>query len=66
MDKGRRKRRRQLNITRDIEILDSRVSKLLIMLKKHIKEGDGGITEEQLIQKLLDLEARIVALETVQ
>lgn len=54
------------NITRDIEILDSRVSNLLIMLKKHIKEGDGGITEEQLIQKLLDLEARIVALETAQ
>ena len=42
------------NKTRDIEILDGRVSKLLIMLKKHIKEGNGGITEEQLIQKLLD------------
>ena len=65
MDKGRRKRRRQLNITRDIEILDSRVSKLLIMLKKHIKEGDGGITDEQKL-KIADLEARIVALETVQ
>lgn len=32
------------NKTRDIEILDGRVSKLLIMLKRHIK-----ITEEQLI-----------------
>ena len=32
------------NKTRDLEILDSRVSKLLIMLKRHIK-----ITEEQLI-----------------
>ena len=53
------------NITRDIEILDSRVSKLLIMLKKHIKEGDGGITDEQKL-KIADLEARVVALETVQ
>ena len=35
------------------------------MLKKHIKEGDGGITDEQKL-KIADLEARIVALETVQ
>ena len=37
------------NKTRDLEILDSRVSKLLIMLKRHIKEGE--ITEEQLLSE---------------
>ena len=34
------------NKTRDLEILDSRVSKLLILLKRHIK-----ITEEQLLSE---------------
>lgn len=47
------------NKTRDIETLDGRVSKLLIMLKRHIK-----ITEEQKL-KIQELEARIQALENV-
>ena len=45
------------NKTRDIEILDGRVSKLLIMLKRYIK-----ITDEQKL-KIQELEARIIALE---
>ncbi len=49
------------NKTRDLEILYSRVSKLLIMLKRHIKEGE--ITEEQLLpeeteRKNADLELK--------
>ena len=45
------------NKTRDIEILDGRVSKLLIMLKRYIKT-----TDEQKL-KIQELEARIIALE---
>ena len=44
------------NKTRDLEILYSRVSKLLIMLKRYIK-----ITDEQKL-KIQELEARIQAL----
>ena len=46
------------NKTRDIEILDSRVSKLLIMLKRHIKITEEQLLSEETERKNADLELK--------
>lgn len=46
------------NKTRDIEILDGRVSKLLIMLKRHIKITEEQLLSEETERKNADLELK--------
>ena len=46
------------NKTRDLEILDSRVSKLLIMLKRHIKITEEQLLSEETERKNADLELK--------
>ena len=46
------------NKTRDLEILDGRVSKLLIMLKRHIKITEEQLLSEETERKNADLELK--------